>query len=275
MLLKRLLCGVLAVVILAAAGYYGATFRFFDRPLTAQAQKEFEEKVALPMNFTLAASVDSFESAKNSMQSVQEGVKSGSYALELNIAFDETRVPYLADGEEYITESSVPLEDVFKAYADHSYLRFILHITEIRSPAKLSKAVLDYDLADRILLTGFSAEDMEKYRSTYGMFRVCMDVDPEYGDLHDSAVCRKLVDESRELGANGLLCSADYATAELRDAVNAVGMFRLLVCDVNSEYNMYFALSLNPQVIITDRPDELYQVMISGDYLNLDPYHTF
>ena len=135
MLLKRLLCGVLAVVILAAAAYYGWTFRFFDRPLTAEAQKEFVEQVALPNNFTLAASVNSSEGAKNSMEAVREAVKNGSYALELNVAFNDKRVPYLADGPEYITDSSVPLEKVFKAYAAKTYLRFILHLTEIRNPA--------------------------------------------------------------------------------------------------------------------------------------------
>ena len=275
MLLKRLLCGVLAVVILAAAGYYGWTFRFFDRPLTAEAQKEFEEQVALPNNFTLAASVDSFESAKNSMESVREGVKSGSYALELNVAFNDKRVPYLADGPEYITDSSVPLEKVFKAYADQTYLRFILHLTTFPNPGKLYDLCRKYDLSDRILLTGFTMVDLDEHASTYGSFRLCMTVDPSYGDLNDEEVCEQLVQDAQDRGAAGLLCSAEIATESLRYAAGTHGQFRLLLCDADSDFNMYYAMSLNPDVIITTRPNELYNLMLSSDYLSIDRFNLF
>ncbi len=275
MLLKRLLCGVLAVVILVAGGYYGMTFRFFDRPLSSEVQKEFEEQVALPRNFTLAASVDSFESAKNSMQSVRDGVKSGSYALELNIAFDSARVPYLADGREYITDSSVPLEKVFKTYADQSYLRFILHLTELRNPEKLAELAWEYKVNDRILLTGFTMEDLEKYSSVYGMFRQCVWVEKTYGDLHDLDVCTQYVRDASDKGASGMLCSAEIATPELCRAAMTYGQFRILLCDANSTYNMYYAMSLNPDVIITDRPNELYNLMLSSDYLNVGQFNMF
>ena len=117
MLLKRiwifLLCGVIA----AGLVDYAVTFRFFDRPLTQAKQEEFQEQIKLPDNFTLAASVDTVDTVKNTLQAAKKSVYDGTYALELNVTINSKGVPYLADIWPTARNTSPALRCSWKPYS--------------------------------------------------------------------------------------------------------------------------------------------------------------
>ena len=275
MLLKRVFAGVLCAVILAGAVFYGVTFRFFDRALSAKAQEEFKQSIALPDNFTLAASTDSSEAAKNSLQAAREAANSGAYALELNIAFDDRSVPYLADGAEYITSQSVQLETVLKTNAKHSYMRYLFNLKSIpASASKLQELIKTYELTDRVILCGFTTESVRENRSQFSSFKLCIDVDGTAVNLKNAAACRKLLFSCMNAGAAYIRCTADEVTPELNKVLQA-GTVRLIIDKVHTDYEMYYALSLNPKVVITDRPSELYTLLYSNEYLRAEMENPF
>ncbi|MGN0636499.1 MAG: hypothetical protein ACI4I5_09790 [Acutalibacteraceae bacterium] len=275
MLLKRILIGILSAVIAAGGIFYGVTYRFFDKPLTQKAQEAFEEQISLPDNFILAASSDCYNDVKNTMQAVHDSVNSGAYAIELDVSFAEDSTPYLAEGSDYITEVSVPLEKVFEKYAGEPSLRYVLHVMNFRTQEKLLALAQQYDLLSRILLTGFSREDLELHAADYGAFPIAADLDVSFKDLHDVKQCRELLSVYRNNGAGMLLTTADTVTAELQQAILGFSVLPLAIRGVESKYDMYYALSLNPRMIITDRPDTLYSILFDGDHMNFEHYDTF
>lgn len=275
MLLKRILVGVLCAVIAAGSVYYGATYRFYDKPLSQKVQEEFEAQISLPDNFVLAASSECYNDVKNTMQAVHDSVNSGAYAIELDVSFAEDSTPYLAEGSEYITEVSVPLEKVFEKYAGEPNLRYVLRIMNFRNQEKLLALAQQYDLLSRILLTGFSRTDLAQHASDYAAFPIAADLDTAYKDLHDVIECRDLLSAYRNDGAGLLLVSINQMTPELHQAVNGFVHLPLAIQDVQSEYDMYHALSYNPRMIITDRPDALYDILFNGDHIDFEHYDSF
>lgn len=268
MLLKRILIAVLCLCILSGGVYFGVTYRFFDRPLSAKAQEEFRETIALPENFTLAASAVSTDAAKNSLQSVRKAVESGAYAVELNIAFDAKGVPYLADGEDYITDSSVSLETVLQAMAKRETLRYILVLHNFDSAQQLLELLQTYSSADRVILCGFTLDTLPEVRHLYSNFKLCVDVDTSFGSFKDADTCDTLRRKAYNAGAAYVRCGVQDVTETLSEALKIGETLGLILEGVQTEYDMYYALSLNPKVIVTDRPGEMYAFLYAHNYLD-------
>lgn len=267
MLLKRILAGLLCAVIAASTAYYGCTFRFFDRPLSEQAQETFLSSVALPDNFALTASANSEDAAKNSLQAIRHAVDDGAYAVELNIAFDENAVPYLADGSDYITEQSVSLETVLTKSASRTYLRFLLVLHNYAPSDTLYALLRDFNLLDRVILCGFTPDTLCVQKSIYSRFKLCMDVDSTFTDLSNEAICRQLQTDAFNLGASYLRCNVSAATASL-SATLRTGTIGLILDHVETEYDMFRALSLNPAAVVTTHPKQLYRLLFDHDLIH-------
>ena len=275
MLLKRICIFLLCGVIFVGLVDYSVTFRFFDRPLTKEKQEEFQERIELPKNFTLAASVNSIDTVKNTLRAAQKNVRGGSYALELNVTINTKGVPYLADGPGYITGSSVQLETIFKTFAEMDYIRYILNLKNLISPDVLVDLATRYSLFGRIMLAGFSPDDLAKVSPGYGNFMLCADLDPQTLNFSSKRACDAVLTQCSDYGACAVSCSLDQITDTFREALYSYNQLRLIIRDVHSDYSMYHALSLNPNIVITDRPDLLYQLMLSQNYLDLNTNNTF
>lgn len=275
MLLRRvcvvLLCGLIAV----GGVLYTLTFRFFDRPLSGSKQEEFQQMIRLPDNFTLAASVNSFDTVKNTLQSARKNVRDGAYALELNVTFAEDGTLYLADGPEYITEASVKLESVFNEFRDLTYLRYILRLMNNTEKPALVDLAVQYGLLGRIMLIGISQEDLPEYTAQYSNFLICMQIDTDSVKMSDRDACIELLQFCMGCGASGVSCRQEDITDTFREVLSEMNQLRFVLEDVNSNYEMYHALSLNPNIVITERPEILYSMMLSEDYLNLNKSNAF
>ena len=273
MLLRRiwvvLLCGLIA----GGALFYTFTFRLFDRPLTNAKQEEFQQQISLPDNFTLAASVNSFETVKNTLQAARDNVNNGAYALELNVTFGKDDAPYLADGAEFLTPSSVPLETIFKEFQDSSYLRYVLRLQNQTQGSALMDLAAQYNVTGRIMLIGVSVDDLPKYAEQYASFLLC--VQPDADDLSDADAFRSFVDICADYGVAGVSCGLYDVTDAFREILYENGQLRLVLDGVNSNYEMYYALSLNPNIVITEQPEALYEMMLSQDYLDLNKANAF
>lgn len=275
MLLKRILILLLCGVIIAGTIDSAVHFRFFDRPLTKKQQEKFQTMIELPDNFTLAASVNSFDTVKNSLKGAQKNVRSGSYALELNIATDSKGVPYLADGPEYITEASVKLETVFKTFEDQTYLRYILDLRSEVDANVLIRMAEKYELFGRIMLTGFGYEKLNDYIVRYNNFKLCINLTADTLDYSDYDACVSFLLQCSDQGANAVSCSLEQVTEPFRKAMYRADLLKLVIRDVHSDYEMYHALSLNPHIVITDQPNLLYDMMLSQNYLDQNNSNFF
>ncbi len=275
MFLKRIFVLLLCGLIAGGCVIYTMTFRFFDRPLTESKQEEFREQIHLPDNFTLAASVNSFDTVKNTLQSARKNVSGGSYALELNVTFDADGTPYLADGPEYITDASVKLESIFKEFQDSTYLRYILRLMNHTTASSLIKLAVQYSLIGRIMLIGFSPEELPEHIEQYCNFMLCVELDPSSVRMSDHDACCELVRNYIDNGASAVSCKLGDVTDAFVEALDESGELRFVLEDVDSNYEMYHALSLNPNIIITAHPEVLYDMMLSQNYLDLNEANAF
>ena len=267
MLLKRILAGLLCLVILAGAVYFGCTFRFFDRALSEEAQEEFKASISLPDNFTLTASADCADAPRNSLQAIRSAVDDGAYAVELNIAFDENAVPYLADGADFITPQSVPLETVLEKSANRTYLRYILALHNFAPADVLYGMLQKYNMLERVILCGFTADTIQEQRNNYSRFRLCMDIGSSFTDPENEEICRQLQSDAFNAGVSFLRCSVANASATLSSTLRS-GTIGLILDHVETEYDMYNALSMNPGVVITTHPKELYHLLFENGYIH-------
>ncbi len=275
MLLRRI-CVVLFCGLIAGGGvFYTLTFRFFDRPLTEAKQEEFQEKISLPDNFTLAASVNSIDTVKNTLGSARKNVRDGAHALELNVTFAEDGTLYLADGPEYLTSASVKLEAVFKEFRDSSYLRYILRLMNNTEQPSLIDLAVKYSLLGRIMLIGIRTDDLPTYTEMYPNFLLCAERDTQNTAMDDHDACAELLQFYQDNNAGALSCRQADVTDAFREALTENGQMRLVLEDVNSNYEMYHALSLNPNIVITEHPEILSDMMLSQDYLNLNKANSF
>lgn len=270
MLLKRILAGALCAVIAAGTAYYGVHYRFFDKPLSEEEQQSFEEQIRLPDGFILTASRDCFNTVRNTMQAVNDSVKTGAYAIELDVAFDADSVPYLAEGNDYITDLSVPLEKVFEKYANEPLLRYVLNIRNFATQDKLFTLAREYNLLDHIILGGFTLDDLREHIDDFNGFPIIAQLKTSGVNLHDRQQCVDLLWEYRDAGAGYIVTTADIVTPELLDAIPEVMSVNLVLRDVRSKYEMFQALSMNPRMIITDQPDVLYTIMFEGDHITFN-----
>ncbi len=275
MILKRIFVVLLCGLIAGGGVFYTLTFRFFDRPLTGSKQEKFQQLIALPDNFTLAASVNSIDTVKNTLESARKNVSDGAYALELNVTYAEDGTPFLADGPDYLTPASVKLEAVFKEFSDSPYLRYILRMMNDMEEPSLAGLAVKYGLLGRIMLIGVKVEDLESWSERYSNFMLCAEIDPQSVRMSDYDACSELLQFCRDCGAGAVSCLQKDVTDEFREALTSIGQLRFVLENVNSYYEMYQALSLNPNIVITEHPEILSGMMISQDYLNLNKANTF
>lgn len=275
MFLRRIFVVLLCGLIAAGGVIYTLTFRFFDRPLTQAKQEKFQERIVLPDNFTLAASVNSFDTVKNTLQSARKNVSSGSYALELNVAYDTDGTPYLADGADYITPASVKLESIFKEFRDSTYLRYIIRLTNRTTEPSLTELAVQYGLTGRIMLIGFTEDELADTAALYGNFKICISLDTSVSKMSNHDKCLETLQAYVDEGVSGVSCRLSDVSDAFCEAISETRQLRFVLEDVNSNYDMFHALSLNPNIVITEHPEILYNMMLSEDYLDLNKANVF
>lgn len=267
MLLKRITALLMCLITVGATIYYAFSYRFFDKILSSEQKEAFCKETSLPDGFLLAASSESFDSVKNSDESLQSNLKSGSYALELNVAFTDKGIPVLADGSEYVTDDAVTLESVFSRFKNKDYLRYIINITEQTDYTVLNQLTKKFDLIDRIIISGFSFDSLDFMMNQLYSYSVCLDID-EFGNLSDIEYCRELIDEISNYSPFAIRMSIDEVTKEFADAINENQIITLIIDNVDSTYDMYYALSLNPGGIISKDPHKFYSILVEHDFLD-------
>lgn len=267
MLIKRLTALFMCLIVIAATAYYAFTFRFFDKPLTEEQKEAFCKETSLPDGFILAASSYSFDEIKNSEESVLSNFKSGSFTIELDVAFNDNGIPVLADGAEYVTDNAVTLDSVFERFKNKKYLHYIINITEKTDYTEFNKTVQKYSLADRIIISGFTADELEFMMKQLYSYSVCLDI-TDSGNFSDIEYCREFSDETANFSPFAIRLSVDDITKELADTINESHNFSVIIDNVDSEYDMYFALSLNPGGIISKDPYKFYSILVERDFLD-------
>ena len=93
--------------------------------------------------------------------------------------------------------------------------------------------------------------------------------------MSDHDACLQLLQSYVDSGASAVSCRLGEVTDAFCEAMSETSELRFVIEDVNSKYEMFHALSLNPNIVITEHPEFLYSMMLSQDFLDLKDSEPF
>lgn len=218
-----------------------------------------ERKLAFVDNFTITTRSSVFNASDNSIEAVKKAIEYDADAIELDIRQRPDGTVVM--GRDIIPTNSngVELKSVFEVVKDEKII-LNLDIKEIKLLPALHDLIVEYDMADRVFLTGieeWNANDVVEF---------CPDVEfyvnylPSRIKIFSADYQQKILDLLVRTGACGINCSNANASRTLSDLLHDNG-YKLSVWTVDKMYDMKRALVNKPDNITTSYPDALKEII--------------
>ncbi|MCR5484851.1 MAG: hypothetical protein K6F09_04590 [Clostridiales bacterium] len=268
MLISRIAAAALTLAVIAGFIFSSFAGSPEEKTMPEENVQKIIDSVYLPESFLRAASYDCMGKRKNSLEAVKAGLENAANCFELNVAFKADGTPVLAENEKYITKSSDTLEDVFKFVSEKSgNYYFIINLTGFGEFDVLKELCEEYDNYSKVYLTGVNDVPADFLYSELASFMKLYSVSDV--DLTDSEKCAELASYAMSNGFTGIICDIGCMTEEFANAINDPHCgITYYVSGVESEYDIYRALSFSPYGIVASSPDVLYETMRNGGLLN-------
>lgn len=265
----------IAAILLIAAVCVGAVFTsvsgYRSSHLSEKQLTQFRETIDLPRNFMLVAAAGCCGKTANTFESFHAGYKNGSGCMEVNVAFRNDGVPVLARGAAFVTDRSDTLESVLKFVGKKTHLKLLLNLKEFTDLDAVAQLILSYGLADNVYVSDVDADSAVYAVEKLPGCKVVLSV-PDGVDLGDDGVCAALVEGALQTGSSGFRLETDAYTEVFGTLLREKGLLCILTGG-DGKYELFKALSLNPNGIVTQRPDTLYDIMYTEDLFQADKTH--
>ncbi len=258
---------VLLIIIAVAAGaVFTSVTGYRASHISEEKLAEFREAINLPMGFMNVAAAGCCGKTANTFESFEAAFKSGATCIEINVAFRDDGIPVLARGNDFVTERSETLENVLKFVKEHSYIRLFLNLKEFTDTESVFSVINKYGLQNLIFFSDMDVSSAEYIVEQYQIINMVFTV-PGDADLSDENVRASLVDGALKFGALGFKCDIGQYTPEFAELLRKNNMM-IIITGANGKYQLYDALSRNPDGILTSRPDMLYDIMHTEELFN-------
>lgn len=262
-LLKALpVCALLLILLGFLAFFKGAdTLTFFQKihvKSMLSSNPFVDEETGDIVNFvSVAAANDSTNTDSNSFLWFRNRYESDATHVELNIAFDRSGVPYLADSFDDVTKDSVPFERVLRHVVDQGddETGFVLNLCEYTSLGTLVANIEQLGLQYRTVIVGVdeNALSVVKYYFTKTPVLCTYDSDTDLS-----------LKELAEAGADGIICEADKLTKSLVKETEELGLLLWVDCG-DDFYDTVRALNFCVDGIVSDVPEMAVFIHSSWD----------
>lgn len=261
----------IAVFLIMAAIVVGAVFTavsgYKATHISDEKLAEFREAFDLPRHFMNIASAGCCGKTANTFESFYAAYKSGATCIEVNVAFRDGETPVLARGNEFVTERSDTLEKVLDFVKEHDFIRLLLNLKEFTNTDAVFSMINKYGLAEYVYISDVDADSAGFLAERYQNIHLLLTV-PDKADLSDEGVCASLVDSALKYGAAGFKCDMSRFSDEFGEMLRQK-LLAFIITGVQSKYQMYEALSLNPDGILTPHPKVLYDLMQSEELFKM------
>lgn len=262
-LLKALpVCALLLILLGFLAFFKGAdTLTFFQKihvKSMLSSNPFVDEETGDIVNFvSVAAANDSTNTDSNSFLWFRNRYESDATHVELNIAFDRSGVPYLADSFDDVTKDSVPFERVLRHVVDQGddETGFVLNLCEYTSLGTLVANIEQLGLQYRTVIVGVdeNALSVVKYYFTKTPVLCTYDSDTDLS-----------LKELAEAGADGIICEADKLTKSLVKETEELGLLLWVDCG-DDFYDTVRTLNFCVDGIVSDVPEMAVFIHSSWD----------
>lgn len=261
-LLKALpVCALLLILLGFLAFFKGAdTLTFFQKihvKSMLSSNPFVDEETGDIVNFvSVAAANDSENADSNSFLWFRNRYESDATHVELNIAFDRSGVPYLADSFDSVTADSVPFERVLRHVVEQGdeETGFVLNLCEYTSLGTLAANIEQLDLQYRTVIVGVDENALSVVKYYFSKTPVLCTYDSDT----DSSL-----EELAQAGADGIICDGDKLTKNLVKKTEELGLLLWVDCG-DDFYNTVRALDFCVDGIVSDVPE--MAIFINGSW---------
>jgi glycerophosphoryl diester phosphodiesterase len=222
--------------------------------------KSYEEmRLVVMEDFTITAHTGAFDTAENSLDSVEQAVKNNVDVFEIDVRQRPNGTLVMSHDVVALNSSGVELEDAFKKLKDTS-ITLNLDIKETRTLESLNKLLKKYELSDRVFFTGIESYQAEDVSSACPDIPFYINCKPSRIKIFSDDYQQKIIDLMESTGAIGVNCNYKYASRTLADLLHNNG-YKLSIWTADTEMQMKRALICRPDNITTKNYDQLIYVM--------------
>ncbi len=207
-------------------------------------------------SFTITAHTGSFNTAENSIPSVEAAIENDVEVLEIDIRSRPDNTLVISHDMVLTNSDGVPLEDVL-SLLQGTNITVNLDIKETKVLNPLYDVLERYGMVGRVLLTGIEEADTETVKNSR-----CASI-PYYLNCRVSrtriftdSYKKEIIELLQKTGAVGINCNYRYASSTLANLLHDNG-YKLSVWTVNTSYAMKRMLISKPDNITTKEYERL------------------
>lgn len=219
-----------------------------------------ERKLTFVDGFTITVHTGAFDTAANSIESVQAAINNKAQVFEMDIRQRPNGTLVMAHDLVVTNNDGTPLADAFALLSDTEIL-LNLDIKETKTLNALHDLLVEYNLYGRAFLTGIEVWNVDAVKES-----ACRDL-PYYLNYMPSRIKifsddyqEKLIALLEDAGAVGFNCNYKYAGGQLSQLLHKRG-YKLSVWTVDKKDTMKRVLMLKPDNITTKEYDKLRDVI--------------
>lgn len=223
--------------------------------------KSYDERtLSFVQGFTITAHTGAFDTAEDSLESVQAAIDNNVEIVEIDIRQRPDKTLVISHDIVVMNNEGVPLSEVFELLQQDDCL-INLDIKETRTLDQLHDMLVEYNLLSRAFLTGIDLLSVSDVKES-----ACADMDyylnyqPSRIKIFTDDYKQRILELLEETGAVGINCNYTYASATLSNLLHDNG-YKLSVWTVNSTFAMKRMLMLKPDNITTKEYNKLMSVI--------------
>ena len=208
----------------------------------------FDEETGEQISFVHVANANNSPSTeKNSFLWFLNKYESSASYIELDVAFNNEKIPCLADSYEAADENSVTLERilVYVNEQNDSERGFVINLNEYSYLESLNGMICQMSMQNRTVITGVNEKALSSVKKFMPELSVLCDYDSD---------TKSSLKELKELGADGIICSSDKLSKSLAKKAKEHDL-RLWVRCENKVYDTIKAMYYCIDGIVSTEPD--------------------
>lgn len=208
----------------------------------------FDEETGEQISFVHVANANNSPSTeKNSFLWFLNKYESSASYIELDVAFNNEKIPCLADSYEAANENSVTLERilVYVNEQNDSERGFVVNLNEYSYLESLNGMICQMSMQNRTMITGVNEKALSSVKKFMPELSVLCDYDSD---------TKSSLKELKELGADGIICSSDKLSKSLAKKAKEHDL-RLWVRCENKVYDTIKAMYYCVDGIVSTEPD--------------------
>ncbi len=219
-----------------------------------------ERKLTFVEDFTITAHTGAYNTAMNTVESVQAAIENEVSILEVDIRLRPDHTVVMSHDIVVTNNDGVPLEDAL-ILLEGTDIQINLDIKETRALNYMYELLVEHNLVEQSFLTGIETINVKAVKeSDCANMDYYLNYKPSRAKVFFDEYRTKLIDLLEETGAIGINCNYKFAGSQLSSLLHKKG-YKLSVWTIDKERTAKKMLVIKPDNITTKDPQMIENVI--------------